>query len=165
MYKKILKIFIIMDNNGVLLPEEIEEIKDAFAALDGEKKGKLDIKFFKKAMLSLGFDLKEPFIAEFINELDTPEIEKNGGILIDDFINALNKKIGNTNSEEGVKKIFEMLKDEPTDQTITLDSLKKNARQFGIKVSTEELKNMLNRVSANGEELTFEEFNKVITKE
>ena len=154
-----------MDNNGVLLPEEIQEIKDAFAAFDEGNKGKLDIKFFKKAMESLGFDLKEPFIAELINELNTPENEKNGGILIDDFIKAINNKIGNTNSEEGTKKIFEMFKDEPTDKTITLDTLKKNAREFGIKVSTEELKNMLNRVSSNGKELTFEEFNKVITKQ
>ena len=47
---------------------------------------------------------------------------------------------------------------------ITLSSLKKISKELGENMSDEELKDMLERASKNGVELTFEEFYDIMTK-
>ena len=45
-----------------------------------------------------------------------------------------------------------------------MSSLKKIAQELGENMSAEELKDMLERASANGTELTFDEFYEIMTK-
>ena len=94
----------------------------------------------------------------------TLNLEKNGGIDFDTFINAINEKLGDKESKEGIQRIFELFIDDPNESTITLNSLKKIARELGENMSNEELKDMLERASQNGTELTFEEFYEIMTK-
>ena len=145
--------------------EEIEEIKNAFDKYDLEKTGKIKPKLFLKEMSSMGFNIKAPYIYKLISELDTEEAEKNGGVPIDDIFKAINNKLGNTESEEGIKQIFELFKENPDDNTLSLDSLKGIASSFGIQVTDEEIKNMLEKASESGEGLTFEEFCKLMIKQ
>ena len=145
--------------------EEIEEIKNAFDKYDLEKTGKIKPKQFLKEMSSMGFNIKAPYIYKLISELDTEEAEKNGGIPIDDIFKAINNKLGNTESEEGIKQIFELFKENPDDNTLSLDSLKGIASSFGISITDEEIKNMLEKASESGEGLTFEEFCKLMIKQ
>ena len=145
--------------------EEIEEIKNAFDKYDLEKTGKIKPKQFLKEMSSMGFNIKAPYIYKLISELDTEEAEKNGGVPIDDIFKAINNKLGNTESEEGIKQIFELFKENPDDNTLSLDSLKGIASSFGIPITDEEIKNMLEKASESGEGLTFEEFCKLMIKQ
>ena len=145
--------------------EEIEEIKNAFDKYDLEKTGKIKPKQFLKEMSSMGFNIKAPYIYKLISELDTEEAEKNGGVPIDDIFKAINNKLGNTESEEGIKQIFELFKENPDDNTLSLDSLKGIASSFGISITDEEIKNMLEKASESGEGLTFEEFCKLMIKQ
>ena len=145
--------------------EEIEEIKNAFDKYDLEKTGKIKPKQFLKEMSSMGFNIKAPYIYKLISELDTEEAEKNGGVPIDDIFKAINNKLGNTESEEGIKQIFELFKENPDDNTLSLDSLKAIASSFGISITDEEIKNMLEKASESGEGLTFEEFCKLMIKQ
>ena len=118
-----------------LSSEEVDEIKQAFDLFDTNGTGKIDPKELKAAMQSLGFDSKNPTIYQLIADLDTPEAERNGGITFDDFVDAIN-----------------------------LSSLKKISKELGENMSDEELKDMLERASKNGVELTFEEFYDIMTK-
>ena len=145
--------------------EEIEEIKRAFNKYDINKTGKIEPKRFIKEMLSMGLNMKAPYIYKIIKEFDTEETEKNGGVPIDEILNAMNNQLGNTDSEEGIKHIFDLFKENPEDNTLSLDSLKKLAFSFGIKITDEELKNMLERASESGEGLAFDEFCKVMIKQ
>ena len=95
---------------------------------------------------------------------DTPEAEKNGGINFDDFVDAINDKLGDKESKEGIRRIFDLFIDDPNADTITLSSLKKISKELGENMSDEELKDMLERASKNGVELTFEEFYDIMTK-
>ena len=142
--------------------EEIEEIKKVFSKYDFNKTGKIKPKQFLKEMASLGLNIKAHYIYKIIKDLDTDENEKNGGISIDELINAMNNTLGNTQTEDGIKHIFDLFKEDPNDKTITLDGLKRLATSFGMKVSDEEIKNMLEKSSQNGQELTFEEFYKLM---
>ena len=96
--------------------------------------------------------------------MDIPEAEKNGGINFDDFVDAINDKLGDKESKEGIRRIFDLFIDDPNADTITLSSLKKISKELGENMSDEELKDMLERASKNGVELTFEEFYDIMTK-
>ena len=144
--------------------EEIDEIHQAFELFDTNGTGMIDPKELKAAMQSLGFDTKNPTIYELIADLDTPEAEKNGGIDFNTFIDSINAKLGDKESRDGIQRIFELFIDDPNETTITLNSLKKIARELGENMSNEELKDMLERASQNGTELTFEEFYEIMTK-
>ena len=89
---------------------------------------------------------------------------ENGGINFDDFVDAINDKLEDKESKEGIKRIFDLFIDDPNADTITLRSLKKISKELGENMSDEELKDMLERASKNGVELTFEEFYDIMTK-
>ena len=89
---------------------------------------------------------------------------ENGGINFDDFVDAINDKLEDKESKEGIKRIFDLFIDDPNTDTITLSSLKKISKELGENMSDKELKDMLERASKNGVELTFEEFYDIMTK-
>lgn len=144
--------------------DEIEEIKRAFNKYDFNKTGKIKPKQFLKEMNSMGLNIKAPIIYKIITEFDTEENDKKGGISIDDLLNTMNNTLGNTENEEGIKHIFDLFKENPNDKSLNINSLKRCANSFGIKITDEEIKNMFERASENGEELTFEEFYKLMIK-
>ena len=147
-----------------LSTEEVDEIKQAFDLFDTNGAGKIDPKELKAAMQSLGFGNKNPIIYQLIADLDTPDAEKNGGISFDDFVDAVNDKLGDKESKEGIRRIFDLFIDDPKANTITLTSLKKVSKELGENLSDEELKDMFERSSKNGVELTFEEFYDIMIK-
>jgi Ca2+-binding EF-hand superfamily protein len=147
-----------------LSQDEVDEIRQAFDLFDTNGTGKIDPKELKAAMQSLGFDTKNPTIFQLIAELDTPESAKKGGIEFDSFVEAINNKLGDKESKEGIRRIFDLFIDDPNSDTITLSSLRRIARELGEQMSNEELKDMLERASSNGTELTFEEFYDIMTK-
>jgi len=144
--------------------DEVDELKQAFELFDTNQTGKLDPKELKAAMQSLGFDTKNPTIFQMISELDTPESQKKGGINFDTFIGAIDDKLGDKNSKDGLGKIFSLFLDDPQQESITLASLKRIARELGEQMSNDELKDMLERASSSGVELTLEEFYDIMTK-
>ena len=40
--------------------------------------------------------------------MDTEETVKKGGVTLDEVLNIMNQKIGNTKNEEGLKNIFDL---------------------------------------------------------
>ena len=146
-----------------LTEEEIEKIKDAFDVVDSRGRGKFDPKDFKSNMESTGMHEKESLIYSIFDDLDTEEAENNG-VTFKQLIEAINKKLGNRNTKEGARKIFELFVDKKDSQTITLHALKKAANEFGQKMTNEQLKELFEKASRNGNELTFDEFYKVLNK-
>ena len=57
-----------------------------------------------------------------------------------------------------------MFVDKKGSNTITLHALKKAANEFGQRMTNEQLKELFEKSSRNGNELTFEEFYKVINQ-
>ena len=147
-----------------LSQDEIDEIRQAFDLFDTNQTGKIDPKELKAAMQSLGFDTKNPTIFQMISELDTPESQKKGGIDFDTFVEAINNKLGDKETKEGIRRIFNLFIDDPQQETITLSSLRRIARELGEQMSNDELKDMLERASSNGTELSFDEFYDIMTK-
>jgi len=147
-----------------LSQDEVEEIRQAFDLFDTNGTGKIDPKELKAAMQSLGFDSKNPTIFQLIADLDTPEAAKKGGIDFESFVNAINDKLGDKETRDGIRRIFDLFIDDPNSDTITLSSLKRIAKELGEQMGQEDLKDMLERASQNGTELTFDEFYNIMTK-
>ena len=147
-----------------LSEDEVEEIKQAFDLFDTNQTGKMDPKELKAAMHSLGYDSKNPTIYKIIADLDTPDNDNNGGVTFDEFVETINNKLGDKESREGIEKLFNLFIDDANVNTINLENLKKIAKELGEQMSGDELKDMLERASNNGDELTFEEFYDIMTK-
>ena len=147
-----------------LSEDELEEIRQAFELFDPNGTGRIDPKELRVAMQSMGLDTKYPTIFQLIAELDTPEAAKKGGIEFETFVEAINNKLGDKETKEGIRRIFDLFIDDPSSDTITLASLRRIARELGEQMSNEELKDMLERASSNGTELSFEEFYDIMTK-
>ncbi len=144
-----------------LSEENIEKIKDAFELIDSNGEGIFYPKEFKTNMEKMGLHEKEPFVYSIINELDTEEAEKNG-ISFDDFMKIIDNKLGNKNTKEGIKKIFELFVDKKEDNTITLQALKKAGNKYGYNLTNEQYKLLIEKASQNGNEITFDDFYKVM---
>ena len=75
-------------------------------------------------MQSFGFDSKNLKIYQLIADLDTPVAERNGWIFFDDFNDAMNDKLGDKESKEGIRRLFDLFIYDPNVDTFTLSSLK-----------------------------------------
>ena len=138
-----------------LSSEKVNEIRQSFDLFDTNVTGKLDFKELRAAIQSFRFDSKNPTIYKLIADLDIPDEERNGGISFDVFFDAINNKLDDKESKEGIRRIFDLFIGDPNADTSTLSSLKKISKELGENVSDEELKIMLERASKNVVELTF----------
>merc|ERR1740139_1336890 len=136
--------------------EEMEEIKQAFELFDTNNTGKINPAELKQAMQSLGFNDRNPTIFAMICDLDTPQAAKNGGIDLETFVDAINNKLGDKDSEEGIRRIFQLFTSDPNAESIDASDLHRIAK--------EELNDMLKRASSSGNSLTFREFYDIMTK-
>ena len=142
-----------------LTDEEIEEIQEAFTMFDTSGEGTIDPSELRAAMNSLGFDKKSPIVFDMISELET--IGHN--INFEEFLEAISKKLGNRETREGIDRIFDLFDDDKTG-TITLTNIRRVAKELGETLSTDELKEMIQRASSNGDEISRDDFYKIMTK-
>ncbi len=144
--------------------EEIEEIRQAFELFDSSGEGKLDPKELISSMKALNFDKENPTMFNIIADLDTIEAKKNGGITFDEYVTSINTKLHDKESKEGIRRIFDLFIDNPNNDTITMSALKKVALELGENMTDDDLKDMLERTSTSGNEITFDEFYDIMTK-
>ncbi len=135
----------------------VDELKLAFDYFDVNKIGKIDIRETLGAMKSLQFDRKNPTLYEVMQRLDKKG-KKSPMIDFETFVDHILENIEDTESEEGLRRIFELFVDDPNSDTITLATLKRICKELGEKTKVEELKEMMERSSVSGSELTFQEF-------
>lgn len=150
---------------NVLSRDEVSEIRAAFDLFDTNNTGRVSPSELKQAMQSLGFDIRNPIIYKLISDLDTNDAAKKGGVSFDTFLDAVIFKLADRDSREGVRRIFELLIDDPDTKTITVNALKKVSKELGESIPANELAEMIERASKNGSEITFDEFYDIMTQQ
>ena len=143
--------------------ENLEKIKNAFELLDSTGEGIFYPKEFKSNMENFGLIEKEPFIYSIINELDTKEAQKSG-VTFEELLKVIDDRLGNKNTKEGIKKIFELFVDEKKNNIIIL-SLKKAGNKYGHKLTNEQYKLLMEKASQNGNEINFDDFYKLMSSD
>ena len=137
------------------LPDmDLTELKKAFDLFDVNKTKKIDPKETTKAMLSIGFDQKNPQLFEIMKELE----EKGNLIDFPTFAWHIVGKITDAESEEGLRIIFNLFVDDHRDNTISIFALKKIVRELGVSEAEEEVNKLLDTRGAANVKLTFDEF-------
>lgn len=139
--------------------EEIEEIQEAFSMFDTNGEQKIDPSMLKQAMISMNFKQKSPIVFEMICQL-----EKYGrNISFDEFLEEISKQLGNREDREGIDKIFDLF-DEEKKGVISVNNMRKVAKELGENLSAEEISEMVQRAASNGQEITREDFYKIMIK-
>ena len=145
-------------------PEIREKIKIAFNFFDTNGTGKINPKEIKAAMEHLGQDAQNPTVYQLISLLDESE-NSNEGITLDEFIKAIYQKLGDSKTKSGIKRLFEIFKDNPQAESIDLQALKKISEQLGENIPDEDIEEMMKRISKGSGQLTFEQFYNIIGKQ
>ena len=144
--------------------EENEDLRQAFDLFDIKENGKIDPSEIKETMRQLGFDARNPTIYKIIEDLDTEESKSNGGITFSEFSEIMQKRLGDRESKEGVRRIFDLFVDDENAEYIPLDSLKKIAKELGERMSEDDLKEMIECATNNKGKLFFDDFYYIISK-
>ena len=151
-----------IENN--ISTEENEDLRQAFDLFDIKENGKIDPSEIKETMRQLGFDTKNPTIYKIIEDLDTEESKSNGGISFSEFSEIMHKRLGDRESKEGARRIFDLFVDDENAEYIPLESLKKIAKELGEKMSEDDLKEMIECATKNDGKLNFDDFYYIISK-
>lgn len=142
-----------------LTEDEIEEIREAFNLFDTDNSGTIDPKELKAAMQSLGFESKNPTIYQMIADLE----HEGPAIDFDSFLRAITEKLGDKETKNGIYKIFQLFDSDNT-STINIENLRRVAKELGETMTADELKEMLERAAADGQEISFDDFYNIMTK-
>ena len=109
-----------------------DKIKEAFELFDSND-GRIDAGEVKDAMQNIGYDEKNPVIFQVVSELDNPRNKNSGGATFDDFCQTINYRIPEKETEEELRKIFELFLD-PNSETTSLESIKRVADEIGANI-------------------------------
>jgi len=107
-------------------------------------------------MESLGYRNKNRMVYNMIESLPS------GMINFDRFLDLMTARISDTDSREDIAKLFRLFSNDG--QFITVDNLQMVAKELGEPMSQAELREMIERADANGDNrIDFEEFYAIMT--
>ena len=128
---------------------------------DVENKGQIDPLELKETMEEMNLKDKNPFIYELISSLcSLKDIKTKGGLTPEEFISFLQEKIKDVESEEGIKRIFDVFSD--LDNKIPMPTFYKTAREVGDEEGGLEIKDLVEKSKTGGKEFDFDEFYEIM---
>lgn len=138
-----------------------QEIKEAFDLFDIDGSGTIDLKELKIAMRALGFEPKKEEVKQLITEIDK---EGTGTICFEDFFAIMSIKMSEKDEKEEILKAFKLFDDDATG-SISLNNIKRVAKELGENLTEDELQEMLDEADRDGDgEINEEEFLKMMRK-
>ena len=140
--------------------EELYSIEKAFK-LFADRNGMINLNNMVIAMKELKFDENEPVIYDLMAELES---ENQGSLSYDDFVDRLTEKLQDRESQKATERVFDLFVEDPKG-TITFEVLKKVAVETGDNTSDEDLKRLIKSGASNGNDIPYEEFHSIMTKD
>lgn len=136
------------------------KLRKIFDMLDYYKTGCLDAKVIYDSLLHLGYDIKNKTLLNVFASLKEQNL--TDGVTFDVFQQEMDKlsKI-DTKTRADCFKLFQMFVDDSISNTISAVNLAKILEH--IDSNLEDLNTILKKISANGKELSFEEFYQVMS--
>ena len=126
-------------------------LKNVFDLLDFDKDGKVNLNEAIETLSSLGYEDENPVIINFMKEMG------DGIINFEEFENKINSLIKDTNDDNGLKRIYNFLINNPDKDSINLNELDVICKELGRNLNKEDLTNLINN-AGNGKEINFETF-------
>ena len=139
--------------------DQAQEIAEAFALFDAEKRGWLDLQELKVAMRALGFPVRKEEVRALAAECGGPGATS---ISRADFIEALTARYQARDPAEEIRKAFALF-DEDGSGKISVRNLRRIARELGEPLADEELQAMVDEFDRDGDgAVDFEDFQKIM---
>ena len=138
--------------------DDLEEIRKGFEQFDVEGTGIINPSEILEAMDAMNMKEKNPVMYDIIEQINNEkEFKKKGGIKLDELVNYVYSKFNDTETQEGLNQIYELLTEGDKDN-LSMSKFYDLARQYGDKISIDEIRFLLEKTQMGGEELTFDEF-------
>ena len=125
-----------------------------------DKDGILNCENLMVSLKELKFDELEPVIFDIIDEICSTN---KTGLTYDQFVDKLNETLQDRSSQKSTERTYELFVEDPKG-TLTYDVLRKVAEEAGDKATDEEIKKTFNYASSNGNDIPYEEFHYIMTK-
>ena len=140
--------------------EELHSIEKAFK-LFADRSGMMNLNNMVIAMKELKFDENEPVVYDIISEIES---ETKTPVSYDDFVDKLTEKLQDRESQRATERVYELFVEDPKG-TLTYEVLKKVAVETGDNTSDEDLKRLIKNGASNGNDIPYEEFHSIMTKD
>ena len=140
--------------------EELHSIEKAFK-LFADRSGMMNLNNMAIAMKELKFDENEPVVYDIISEIES---ETKTPVSYDDFVDKLTEKLQDRESQRATERVYELFVEDPKG-TLTYEVLKKVAVETGDNASDEDLKRLIKNGASNGNDIPYEEFHSIMTKD
>ncbi|EFJ14591.1 hypothetical protein SELMODRAFT_120223 [Selaginella moellendorffii] len=149
---------------GVISSEKEErnkEFKEAFSLFDKDGDGCITTSELAVVMRSLGQNPSEAELREMIDEVD---VDGNGTIDFQEFLNLMARKMKDTDTEEELKEAFKVF-DKDRNGLISCAELRDVMINLGEKLTDEEVEEMIREADMDGDgHVNYDEFVKMMAK-
>jgi Ca2+-binding EF-hand superfamily protein len=144
---------------------ELAELKKAFDLFDVEGIGKIHITDLKQNFQKLGYDYAYENFYQFISSLEKDSfiISNEGYLDYDSLISFFADKYADYFSKEGLRSIYDLFVDENKGKTISYNTFKKLTDELGYFFEDVTVKGLFQRISKNGRDIAFSEFEDIMT--
>ena len=139
--------------------DTLQSIAKTFKIFQDEN-GNLNCDNLIFSLKELRFDEQDPVIFDIIEEIcSTNKV----GLTYDKFVEKLNETLQDRSSQKSTERTYELFVEDPKG-TLTYDVLKKVAAEAADNASEEEIRRTFNYASSNGQDIPYEEFHAIMTK-
>lgn len=136
---------------------KFKELKKAYDCFDVTKEESVNIKDLKSALRQLNYDIENPTLWEIIDGLENEETVKYG-VSFPTFCIGFYNGLKDRRSKTGLSKLFRLFVDDQFADGINEVSLKKLCKYLDIQLKDGEAREIIERASESGREVTFDEF-------
>ena len=150
-------------NQRVLTRKELGSVKKLFR-LYQDRNGTIDPHEIVTSMQTLRLNEKSPVIYELFEEFDTPENSRNR-LDYDEFVDLLNEKLSDKDSQKAISRVYEVFLGDSPSETLSFEAIKKVVEDVGDDMTDNQIRELLERATQNGKDMTYEEFYAVMTKQ
>lgn len=143
--------------NANLSDDRVAELKKVFEGYDAEGTGKIPVSELGTVMRSLGYELTDSKLRDFLGPV------KRTSITFSEFITMMAKDVLAVNAEEEFKQVFKVF-DRNGDGFVSCAELRHAMTTLGQKLSTEDVDEMIRVADTDAKgKLTFDEFVTMVT--
>ena len=143
--------------------KELGAVKKLFR-LYQDRNGTIDPHEIVTSMQTLRLNEKSPVIYELFEEFDTPENSRNR-LDYDEFVDLLNEKLSDKDSQKAIARVYEVFLGDSPSETLSFEAIKKVVEDVGDDMTDNQIRELLERATQNGKDMSYEEFYAVMTKQ
>jgi Ca2+-binding protein (EF-Hand superfamily) len=146
--------------NDKLIQDQLNEFREAFAILDKDGDGKIDVRELGDLIRSLGQNPTEAELEDIIKEVDA---DRNGTIDFPEFLALMARKMRATESAEELIEAFKVF-DKDGDGLIPAAEMRHLMLNFGEKLAPHEVEELINKADPDKDGyINYAEFIKAIS--